>query len=127
MTSKKIFNQISFIYSLTVFALLVFFFVFNKEITYKKLNFLFFYMISILLLIITYYLFLQRQVRKMKFPDIISAASICMLGGLALGILILLSLSISIIQPLMLLVFTPIYIAIPVGIANWLWLKKTDN
>lgn len=127
MNNKKEFNRLSIIYSIVVVSLSVIFFLFHADLNYNRFNFLWFYNISIFLLNLAYYYLLQRIVRVIKYPNITMLSAFNNSGGFALGIIILLLLGISRIQPAMLIVFAPIYIALPVWLGHIFWIARTDN
>jgi peptidoglycan/LPS O-acetylase OafA/YrhL len=75
------------------------------------------------LLTIFYFRLLQLRVRKREYPPITSLAGICIMGGLAIGIFILLIVGVSTFQPYMWTMFSIIYIAGTIWTAKKLWTK----
>ena len=126
MNNKRRFSRISLFYITAVAGLSIIFFLFHNKLSYKGVNFLLLYFISTILLNILYYFLLQRTVRIVKYPDITILSAFCTTGGFALGIIFPLLTGITKIQPIMLLVFAPIYMMLPVWVGYRIWISKAE-
>ena len=111
-------------YSISLLIASIFFYTFPNRLEYGKMNFLFFYSMTVYLLNSLFYFSLQQKIKKMTSPLFNSLSAICLMGGFAVGIFILLLLGISTIQPKMIIVFSPLFFILTIWTGRKYWLGK---
>jgi hypothetical protein len=125
LKSKRLsFKIIAVGYSIILLLVSILFYLFPNKLGYGKMNFLFFYLLTVFLLNSLFYLSLQRKIKRMTSSLFGSLSSICLMGGLGVGIFILLLFGLSTIQPKMILVFSPLYFILTIWTGRKYWLGK---
>lgn len=120
----KIFSKISVLYGIALVVLTAFFYAFYDSLFYKSFDPFFFYIASIYVVDLIYFQFLQLKVKRIDNPPISSLSGICLMGGLAIGAIIYITLGISEIQPSTIVAFFPIFLIITVWSGKKLWSKN---
>jgi hypothetical protein len=119
---KTTFKIITIGYSIILLIVSILFYAFPNKLTYGKMNFLFFYIMTIYLLNSLFYFFLQQKIKKMTSSLFSSLSTICLMGGLGVGSFILLLFGLSTIQPKMILLFSPLYFILTIWTGRKYWL-----
>ena len=116
------FKKITVWYAIVLLTVSFVYFAFPDRFQFFKINFLFYYLMTIYLLNSLYYFALQQKIKKMTSPLFRSLSALCIMGGLAFGIIILLLLKLLTIEPNIIFVFSSLYFIITVGTGRKYWL-----
>ena len=121
-TKHQTFRKLTVWYAIILLTISIVYFAFPDRFHFFKINFLFYYLMTIYLLNSLYYFALQQNFKKMTTPLFSSLSTQCLMGGLAVGIIILLLLGLSKIESKMIFVFSPLYFILTVWTGKKYWL-----
>jgi len=116
------FRKLTVWYAIILLTVSLLYFAFPDSFQFFKISFLFYYLMTIYLLNSLYYFALQQKIKKMTSPLFSSLSTLCIMGGLAVGIVISLLLQLSTIEPNMVFVFSPLYFILTVWTGKIYWL-----